>query len=277
MIPILAAGGDFIVDHLTDPHHLATPFGTVDLQKSVNEPIESLIGIDPHISVFVLMMWTASVILVLTAVSARRWWTKTGGAEVAPSGIRNLFEPVLLYIRDHMVHPQLGPKTGTWTPFFWTLFFFILLTNLVGLFPAPWGVAATGNPNVTAALALMTLFAIIVGGSREKGALHFWTGLVPDGVPIYLWPLVWLIELFGLLAKHLALTIRLFANMTAGHVIILALYGFIFMSKSWLVAGISIGGVVAITLFEIFVSFVQAYIFTLLAAIFIGAGLAHEH
>ena len=281
MIPILAAGGDpdqlDIIGHLTDPYHLATPFGAVDLQASINEPLKGLIGFDPHISVFVLMMWTASAILILTATAAARWWAKAG-PDAAPGGVRNLIEPVLLFVRDQLVYPQLGEKHGRrWTPFFWTVFFFILTVNLVGLLPAPWGIAASGNVSVTVALALMTLFAIIVGGTVEKGALGFWAGLVPHGVPLYLWPLVFLIEVFGLLAKHLALTVRLFANMTAGHVIILALFSFIFLSKSFAIGVVSLGGVVAITLFEIFVSFVQAYIFTTLSAIFIGAGLSHEH
>jgi F-type H+-transporting ATPase subunit a len=223
------------------------------------------------------MMWFAAILLLLVFVPAVRWWRKHG-EEGVPTGMRNLLEPVLLFIRDEMVYPSLGEKNGRkWLPFFWTMFFFILAVNLIGLFPQPFYVSASGNINFTAAMALITFTAINVGGVVEKGAVGYVKGIVPPGVPGWLWPMILFLEIVGLISRHVALTIRLFANMTAGHIILLSLLGFIFMSQMYAIAVISVIGTAAMTMFEIFVSFIQAYIFTILSAIFIGAGLSHEH
>jgi F-type H+-transporting ATPase subunit a len=278
--PILASGGGKeldIIGHLTDPYHWETPFGAVDLQKSVNEPLSEILGFDPHINVWVVMMWFAAAFLLAVFVPVVRWWRKHG-EEGVPTGMRNLLEPVMLFIRDQMVYPSLGEKHGRkWLPFFWTMFFFILTVNLIGLIPQPFYVAASGNIGFTLAMALVTFFAINIGGMIEKGVVGYIKGIVPPGVPGYLWLFVLVLEIFGLIVRHVALTIRLFANMTAGHIILLSLLGFIFMSQSFVIAGVSVLGTAAMTLFEIFIAFVQAYIFTILSAIFIGAGLLHEH
>jgi F-type H+-transporting ATPase subunit a len=278
--PILASGGEDldVIGHLTDPYHWDLgPFGSLDVEASINQPLKSILGFHPGISVWVLMLWIAAVVLLAVFIPVVRWWRRHG-EEAVPRGMRNLLEPVLLFIRDQMVYPNLGEKQGRkWLPFFWTMFFFILTVNLIGLVPQPLYVAASGNVNFTLAMALVTFFAINIGGMIEKGPLRYWIGLVPSGVPAWLAPIVWAIEVAGLVSRHVALTIRLFANMTAGHIILLSLFGFIFMSKNFVIAGISVLGAAAMTLFEIFVAFVQAYIFTVLSAIFIGAGLSHEH
>jgi F-type H+-transporting ATPase subunit a len=279
--PILASGDGGkldVIGHLTDPYHWDLgPLGSVDLQASVNRPLERILGFHPHITVWVVMMWCAALLLLAVFVPTVRWWRRHG-EEGVPTGLRNVLEPVLLFIRDQMVYPSMGEKNGRkWLPFFWTLFFFILAVNLIGLIPQPFYVSASGNINMTAAMALITFFSINVGGVIEKGFLGYVKGIVPPGVPWWLWPLIFVLEIIGLVSRHIALTIRLFANMTAGHIILLSLLGFIFMSQSFLIASISVLGTAAMTLFEIFVAFVQAYIFTILSAIFIGAGLAHEH
>jgi F-type H+-transporting ATPase subunit a len=278
--PILASGDGNnldVIGHLTDPYHWETPFGVVDLDASVNRPLEQILGFHPAISVWVVMMWTAAILLLLVFIPVVRWWRKHG-EEGVPTGMRNLIEPVLLFIRDQMVYPNLGEKNGRkWLPFFWTMFFFILAINLIGLLPQPFYVSASGNIGVTAALALITFTAINVGGMVEKGPVGYIKSIVPPGVPWWLWHFVLVLEVFGLIVRHVALTIRLFANMTAGHVILLSLLGFIFMSQMYAIAVISVIGTAAMTLLEIFIAFVQAYIFTILSAIFIGAGLSHEH
>jgi F-type H+-transporting ATPase subunit a len=279
--PILASGNSDqldVIGHLTDPYHWDLgPLGSLDIEASINQPIKSVLGFHPGISVWVIMMWAAAIVLLAIFIPVVRWWRKHG-EEGVPTGMRNLLEPVLLFIRDQMVYPSLGEKNGRkWLPFFWTLFFFILTINLLGLIPQPFYVAASGNVNFTLAMALITFFSINVGGMREKGVIGYWASIVPPGVPWWLWPLIFVLELVGLISRHVALTIRLFANMTAGHIILLSLLGFIFMSKMYVIAAISVFGAAAMTLFEIFVAFVQAYIFTILSAIFIGAGLSHEH
>jgi F-type H+-transporting ATPase subunit a len=166
---------------------------------------------------------------------------------------------------------------------FSTLFFFILSCNLFGLLPQPFGRTATGTPWVNAGLAFGITFCVgILGaGIWEKGPLHFFTGLVPHGVPKPLWPLLFVIELVGLVVKPFALTIRLTANMTAGHIILAVLGGFLTMAISSVGAAVAVGasafGYFAITVFEIAIAFIQAYIFTILSSVFVGQSLSHEH
>lgn len=280
MTPILAAADGNkldVIGHLTEPYMWETPFGYVDLQKTVNEPLEKILGFHPQITVWVVMMWVAALAMLAIFIPVVRWWRKHG-EEGVPTGLRNLLEPVLLFIRDQMVYPNLGEKQGRkWLPFFWTMFFFILLVNLIGLIPQPFYVAASGNVWFTLGMALITFTAINLGGIKEKGLIGYTASIVPPGVPWWLWPLIFVLEVVGLVSRHVALTIRLFANMTAGHIILLSLFGFIFMSQSYIIAVVSVAGAAAMTMFEIFVAFVQAYIFTILSAIFIGAGLSHEH
>ena len=169
-------------------------------------------------------------------------------------------------------------------PFLWTLFFFILFNNLLGLFPG--GASATGNINVTATLAVMTLSAVIIAGSRELGVAGFWLGIVPnlDVPPLLkpgLWGLMFAIEVAGLFIKHIVLAVRLFANMMAGHIVLAVILGFIelvYHSRLfYAVMPASILGVVCLSLLELFVAFLQAYIFTFLAAaLFIGSAV-HPH
>ena len=199
-----------------------------------------------------------------------------------------LLEFTMVWLRDEVVYPWLGPERGRkYLGFFWTLFFFILGCNVLGLLPFPfnpWERTATGNLAVTGALALIVFFVVQVSGMIQHGFLKYWIDLVPKGTPAFLWPLVFIIELIGLFTKPFALTVRLFANMTGGHAILLVLFGFLYFvphaNKG--VLGIpstlaSFGFILFISLFEVLVALIQAYIFTVLSAIFVSLAVAEEH
>ncbi|MBI4656714.1 MAG: F0F1 ATP synthase subunit A [Elusimicrobia bacterium] len=194
---------------------------------------------------------------------------------------RGLIETIVVFLRDEVVHPNIGHKTSRYLPYFCTLFFFILVCNLLGL--VPFGSTATGNIAVTGGMALTTFALINLAGIREQGFLNYIRHIVPSGVPGWLVPLLFPIELIGLVTKTLALCIRLFANMIAGHIVILALLGLIFMFGAinpWLGVGITAPAAIFLILFvsllELFVAVLQAYIFTFLTAIFVGASM-HSH
>jgi len=201
------------------------------------------------------------------------------------SGVVSLVEVSLVWLRDEVVYPWLGDEKGRkYIFFFWTLFFFILLNNLIGLVPAPfnlWHRTATGNLAVTGALAFIAFVLIQVAGMKQHGWVGYWINLVPGGVPKWLWPLVWVVEFVGLFTKPFALTVRLFANMTAGHTVILSLVGLIFVFGNmtggrWAVAAGSVGMSVAMMMLEIFVAFLQAFIFAMLTSVFVGL-IRHAH
>jgi len=234
-----------------------------------------LAGIDFPLSKHVLMMLIAAVGLCIALpliVRARR-----GMGLLA----RHAVESIVLFIRDDVIRPNLGEEGRPYLPYFCTLFFFILACNLLGL--VPYGATATGNIAVTAALALTTFALIHVAGIREHGFAHYVKGIVPHGVPLALYPLMFVIEMIGFLTKAFALCIRLFANMIAGHIVILALLGLIFIFGSLSPAlGLGVTAPVAmvlvlfVSILELFVAFLQAYIFTFLTAIFVG-GAVHPH
>lgn len=200
----------------------------------------------------------------------------------------NFLEPFVLYVRDEMVYPNMGKENGRrYLPLFLTQFFFILFCNLLGLIPIPhFGVAgiefpglatATANVSVCAALSGITLMTILGMGMIEQGPFKFWKSLVPSGIPAPLIPLLFPIEVIGIFIKCFALTIRLFANMTAGHIVILSFFGLIFIFHSYIVAPISIAFVLFIYVLELFVAFLQAFVFTLLSIIFVNMAINPEH
>jgi F-type H+-transporting ATPase subunit a len=231
----------------------------------------------------ILLMAIAVFTILVFAISARRVKSKPD-----KKGVVSLLELSLVWIRDDIVYPWLGPERGrNYLPFFWTLFFFILFSNAIGLFPFPlnpWERTATGNLAVTGALALLIFFMVQIAGMKQHGPLRYWVNLVPHGTPAGLWPLVFVIEIIGLFTKPFALTVRLFANMTGGHAILLVLFGFLYgvENANSGVIGVpstiaSFGFILFIMLFEVLVALIQAYIFTVLAAIFTSLAVAEEH
>ena len=193
-------------------------------------------------------------------------------------------EVFVQFFRDQVIKGALPHhwKSTFLNSIFLTFFFLILFCNLLGLLPPPFGHTATGSPWVTGALAFFGTFAfILVLGMIEKGVVKFWLGLVPPGVPWWLWPMLFLIEVVGVVVKPFALMVRLAANMTAGHIILAVLIGFLTASMSAMSAALvlpaSAAGFAAITLFEIGIAFIQAYIYTHLSAVFVGLALSHDH
>lgn len=203
-----------------------------------------------------------------------------GRSDLGP--VRRVLAGWVLWIRDEMVVPVMGPERGgRFTPYFCYVFFFVLFMNMLGLLPG--GSTATASIFVTAAMALTTMVLVLGFGIWAQGPIAFWKNLVPSGVPLAIWPLMFLVELIGIVVKHVALTIRLFANMLAGHLVVLSFMGLIFYfaqtidNWAYLVAVPSVGLAVFIMIIEAFVALLQAYVFTLLSIVFIGAAIHPEH
>jgi F-type H+-transporting ATPase subunit a len=215
----------------------------------------------------VLLWIAAAVLMVVMTTLARRW-------PVVPTGGRNMLEAFVVFARDDIVLPNTGDEGRKYLPYFLTLFFFILTVNLLGMIPG--SASATGNIAVTAALAICTFFLIHIAGIREHGFFHHFKNFIPHGLPAWLVPLMFPLELVGLVTRCFALTIRLFANMIAGHIVLLAFLSLSFLLGSALVNVGAIPIAVGLSLLETFVCFLQAYIFTFLTAIFVGASL-HPH
>ncbi len=265
LLAAAGAGGD---ESLPDviKHHIAD--SSVQLPAAL-EPLLGGLGITKA----VLMMLVASVALVLLmAVGLRR----REASSTAPRGLANALEALVVFVRDEIAVRNMGEKWGLrFTPFLLTLFFFILACNVLGLVPG--GFTATSNLNVTGALALMSFFTFIATGVYALGPAGYVKHMVPPGTPLALAPVVVVLELISMLVRPVALMIRLGANMTAGHIVILIILGFIFMFQAVAVAVVSVPLAVAITLLELIVAFIQAYVFTLLTALYVGMLVADEH
>ena len=204
----------------------------------------------------------------------------------SPKGkLWNMLEAMLVFFRDEVARPAIGHGADKFVPLLWTIFFFVLGCNLMGM--VPWAGAPTGSFAVTLALAAVTLLTGIITGSIKFGPVGFWLNQVPSmDLPIYIAvvvkPLLWVIEVAGLLIKHGVLAVRLLANMVAGHLVLLGVMGLAFslegaVSEYWgIAAPISVIGATLFSLLELFVAFLQAYIFTFLSALFIGAANHHH-
>lgn len=188
----------------------------------------------------------------------------------APRGIQSFFEPIIMFVRDDIAKPNIGKKYERFVPYLLTIFFFIWFNNMLGLMPG--GANLTGNIGVTAILALFTLLITLFNSNKAYWAHIF----KKPGVPIPLLPIMIPIELVGILTKPFSLMIRLFANITAGHIIILSLFSLIFIFQSWAIGPVSVAFAVFMNFLELFVALLQAYVFTLLTAMYFG-GAVEEH
>ena len=269
--------------------------------------LPAVAGIDFSVTKHVFMLWVvAALVFFVITKNIRRYLRQE---RLVPSGFMNALEWIVEYLRDSVVRPSVGDKWAhTWTPLILTLFVFILCANLIGMVPIfeamslvdHWvlhsseesffngllhgGSTVTANFNVTAALATISFVAIIVAGSRAHGFIQHWKNLAPPGSPalaIILVP----IEILGMLVRPFALTMRLAANMTGGHIAILTILSFVFIFTD--MAGPTVGmGIglafsvplaVGISALELIVILVQAYVFTLLSAVFIGMAIHAHH
>lgn len=228
-----------------------------------------ILGINFSITKHVVMMWIAAALLIVIFRFAFR------EQRMVPSGVANLLEAIIVFLRDEVILANMGEEGKPYVPYLLTVFFFILFCNLLGLIP--FAATATGNVSVTAALALMSLIMIQVGGIREHGFKHHLQNLIPHGLPTWLLPIMLPVEIMGQFTKPFALCIRLFANMTAGHIVILSFLSMIFILKSIFISPIAVFFAIFISLLELFVAFLQAYIFTMLTSIFIGMSIHPQH
>jgi len=290
--------GEVIIEHVSN--------------SSIDHPIlelPTILGINFSVTKHVLMLWIVAVLLFVLITWSTRKYLKQD--RPIPTGFMNALEAVVQFIRDSIVLPNVGKKfVNTWTPLILTLFFFIVTANAFGLIPMfevlgavdrfilhtdhesiinrllHGGATATANYNVTAALALITFLAIIVAGTKAHGFIQHWKNVVPSGLawPVYI--ILIPIELMGMLVKPFALTMRLAANMMGGHIAILAILSFVFIFSEMfqsVLAGVGVGLVVSVPLvvgvstLEIIIVLVQAYVFTLLTAVFIGMAINVHH
>jgi F-type H+-transporting ATPase subunit a len=290
--------GELIIGHVSnsDPTH-----------PLIHLP--AVFGIDFSVTKHVFMLWLVAALLFVTVTVLVRAYLRKGVS--APTGLMNGLELIVEFVRDSIVRPNVGSRwVMTWTPLLLTLFLFILGANAIGLIPIfdvlglidhyvlhtgehsfvkgllHGGATATGNFNVTAALAVISFFAIIFAGVKAHGFVKHWTNMVPHGLNPVITVFVVAIEILGMFVRPFALTMRLAANMTGGHIAILAILSFVFIFAEMLgssAAGIGIGLLfsvpvsVGVTGLEIIVVIVQAYVFTLLSAVFIGMAIHAHH
>jgi len=256
----------WIMHHILDSKELdLTPFGVIHL------PEIHLFGLDLSITKHVVFMWIAALILIVTFIKVSNSYKKS----LVPKGITNFVEVLIIFVRDEIAKPTIGHGYEKFLPYLLTVFFFILTCNFLGL--VPYAATSTSNIAVTATLATISFFVIQIGGIMKNGFFGYFKGLVPHGIPFWLVPIMFVVELLGLFTKPFALAIRLFANMTAGHIVILALLGLIFILRTYFVVPVSISFALFIYLLEILVALIQAYIFTMLSSLFIGMAYHQEH
>ncbi len=238
-----------------------------------HEKIHSIDGstvYDVSITKNVASLILSAILLLVVFFAVAKGYVKNKGK--APTGIQSLFEPIITYVRDDIAKPSIGDKHyERFLPYLLTLFFFIWFNNMMGLLPGSANV--TGNIAVTMVLAVITFFVTNLNGNKG-----YWKHLIsPPGVPGFVLPLIVPVEIIGIFVKPLTLMIRLFANITAGHIILLSLLGLIFTFKNYFIGGTVTVFVVAMNLLEILVALLQAFIFSLLTAMYIGSAVEEAH
>jgi F-type H+-transporting ATPase subunit a len=303
-------------DHPPPPPQEGFNAGELIIGHVANSPIDhplihfpKVFGIDMSVTKHVFMLWVVAALLFIVVTTLVRRYIRSGG--LVPTGPMNLLELVVEWLRDDVVMPNVGKKwVRTWTPLLLTFFLFIFAANVIGLVPIfdalalldhyvlhtsdqsflkgllHGGATATGNFNVTAGLAIITFLAIIIAGTKAHGFIKHWKNLVPHGMPLPLYALLIPMEIIGMLVRPFALTMRLAANMSGGHIAILAIMSFVFIFTEMLgtaMGGIGVGLVFSVPLavgisgLELIVVVVQAYVFTLLSAVFIGMAIHAHH
>jgi F-type H+-transporting ATPase subunit a len=305
-----------VVEH-TAPEAAAEGFnaGEVIIEHVANSPIDhplihlpTVLGVDLSVTKHVLMLWLVAAILFVVVTAVVRRYIRQ--ERLIPTGFMGVLEIVVEFVRDSIVQPNVGSKwVNAYTPLLLTLFLFIFVANIAGLIPVfdalallnhsvlhlpeehfvtrvtHGGVTATGNFNVTAALATISFFAIIIAGTRAHGFVKHWKNMVPQGLPLPVTLFLIPIEIMGMFVRPFALTMRLAANMSGGHIAILAILSFVFIFTDLFgaAAGMAVGAFATVALavpisgLEIIVVLVQAYVFTLLTAVFIGMAIHAHH
>ncbi|MBL0940289.1 MAG: F0F1 ATP synthase subunit A [Gemmatimonadaceae bacterium] len=269
---------DIITPHITDGRHIEYPWFNSHLAREFELPQLAPINIGgyevdisptKHVVFMALAALIVAIVLITAANVSRRQHQQHGRSK----GFAGAIEAMALYLRNEVVLPNVGHHGEGFVPFALTMFFFILVMNLLGMLP--WGATATGNISVTATLAIITAIVVEIAGIRANGigylsTIFYWNKDLPLVMRIVMFVVMSPVEMVGKLSKPFALAVRLFANMTAGHIVLLALIGLVFTFQSWAIAPVPVLMATAISMLELFVAFLQAFIFTLLASVFIG-------
>lgn len=259
----------FSSHHFYNEHHQVVEYNGYKLEhQKIYLDGSPVLDLSITKNVAMLFINAALLLIVMTSV-ARAYQTNKGKA---PKGLQSFIEPIVLFVKEEIVQPNIGPKYERYLPYLLTLFFFILFGNLLGLLPGAANL--TGNIAVTMTLAIFTFILTNVSGNKSYWGHIFWT----PGVPLPLRVIILPVELIGVLTKPFSLMIRLFAAITAGHIVLLSLLGLTFVFQSWLVGIGSSIFVLIISLIELLVAGIQAYVFTLFTSLYIGlAVVEHEH
>jgi F-type H+-transporting ATPase subunit a len=274
-LPVIIYGDNglevFSSHHFYDEHHHQVEYNGYKLDG--HHIVQTATGkhvLDLSITKNVAMLLINAVLMVVVLLAVARGYKRNAGK--APKGIQSFFEPVIIFIRDEIVKPNIGHGYEKFLPYLLTLFFFILFGNLLGLLPGAGNL--TGNIAVTATLAVLTFIITNVNGNKGYWSHIFWT----PGLPWWMRFVILPVEIIGIFTKPISLTVRLFVAITAGHIVILALIALTFIFGSiWVGFGSSIL-VLFISLIELLVAGIQAYVFTLFTALYIGMAIAdHEH
>ena len=275
---MIAEQADYITPHISDSYSIDYPCLKGGWVCEYRLPHWDPVNIGGYLADFsptrhLVMLLVASTLCVITLLLAARAHRQRAIEGKAPKGFANGVEALVLYLRQEVVLANVGPHGERYVPFVLTLFFFILFANILGLIP--YGSTATGNISVTATLAIISFVMVEVAGMRTLGrgyikTIVYWPSDQPFVMKALLTPLLTPLELASKITKPVALAVRLFANMTAGHIVVLALLGLIFTFGSWFIAPAPFLAALGIMLLEIFIGFLQAFVFALLTSVFIG-------
>jgi len=255
---------------------------TVEVSKEFElDPVIKLPAVGPvdlSVTKAVIYLWLAvAVIAIMAVIMSRR-------LKAQPGRYQSLMEIMYSLAHDGIVKSTMKSGAATWFPYIGSLFFFILVCNLLGLIPLPFGenhqlsfYAATGNLSVTATLAIFTFVFTHYAGIRAKGAGNYVKGWSTPSAPPFLRQLIFFMHIISEIFRLVSLSVRLFANMLAGHAILGVFFAMALVFQSYLIAGVLQAGSVVMYLFEIFIAFIQAFIFAILSAVYIGGALEDEH
>jgi len=265
----------FSSSNFYDEHHNVVPYKGYVMEHEHVALENGEHVLDISITKNVLFLFINSTILILVFLAVARGYKKNAGK--APRGIQSFFEPIIIYVRDEIVKPNIGPKYEKYLPFLLTIFFFIWFGNLLGLLPAAANL--TGNIAVTLTLAVIVLIITVFSGNKNYWS-HIFDPLgsgMPWAAKILLYLILWPIEIIGIITKPFALMIRLFANITAGHIIILSIISLTFIAQSIAVGVAASLFATVMNMLELFVALLQAYVFTLLSAMYFGQAVEEHH
>jgi F-type H+-transporting ATPase subunit a len=273
----------FSSTNLMDEHHESVAYASKYTYLNEEEHIKVLGAngaIDEELSdkiydlsitknVFSLFLSVAIILVIFLSVANS--YKRTVGK--APKGLQSWLEPIIIFVRDDIARPNIGYKFEKFMPLLLTIFFFVWFNNMLGLIPIfPGGANVSGNIAFTFVLSAIVLLVVNFNGNK-----YYWAHIFKPDVPFWLLPIMWIVELIGIISKPFALMIRLFANITAGHIIVLSLISLIFIFKTIALAPVSIAFVIFMDVLELLVAFLQAFIFTMLTALFIGTAVEEHH